>query len=168
VTNGCFTDFFQMENIISTVYVYLHMVSISLQVQQSIFSPLSVLASFNVSKQIGEAFETWAVGKLKESTSQLLALRPKIHKIDVASAEALLKDISKIISILPELENSLTPYQYSGDDSIKTAMEFIHAVYEIEHDLKEIVDVNSCYKIQSLNPNDDWNDPINDHWEKHL
>jgi len=134
----------------------------------SIFESLGILSSLDITRNIWEKYEKFAVPKIKDSTIKLRGSLYYLKDISPAQASSELNSINTLIPVLSKLRSVIETINIQEHQEFKNAaLDFFDTVDFLHSNLQEIADIHSSYEISKSVLASDWVNEADEHWNNY-
>lgn len=133
-----------------------------------IFGVFGALSFLNKSESIWKKLLSMAIDTIKETTEILHKDAYKSIELDCKEAEIELDKLQPFVKTIDDsriLVESLTDNDLAEFKEV--TIEFLNAFEMLYDTLQDNAFVHAHYHISTLNNDDDWNSPENDHWDNY-
>lgn len=143
------------------------MIALQINNDDAFFDGISSITNFSLYDALWKRYVKFALPKINKAIHLLQVDKPNLQLLTKEEAQTQLNQIKPLVVSLLKYKNEMKKiHQIDKQDFITKSLELINEIETTAEILQDLSEPNILYKMFSQNSsNDDWNDPINDHWD---
>lgn len=145
------------------------MIALEISNNDVFFESISSISNFTIYDTVWKRYVTFALPKINKAIAVLKQDKHNLKLLTLEEAQLQLKELVPIVVILSKFKEDMKAINETDkQEFITKSLELINEIETTAEMLEDFAAPNHYYNLfcQSSSQ-DDWNDPLNDHWDKY-
>lgn len=143
------------------------MIALEINVNDAFFEGITSISNFNIYDAFWKRYVKFALPKINKAIELLQKDKPNLQLLTPEEAKKQLLQLTPLVVYLLKYKEDMKEInKKEKQEFFEKGLELINEIETTAEILEEISEPNYFYNAFCKSAlNDDWNDPINDHWD---